>query len=35
VSPAALIATLEALVPDLGPDRVSSIRLLLARVVGK
>jgi 4-carboxymuconolactone decarboxylase len=35
VSPAALIATLEALVPDLGPDRVSSIRLLLARVIGK
>jgi 4-carboxymuconolactone decarboxylase len=35
VSPAALIATLEALVPDVGPDRVSSIRLLLARVIGK
>jgi 4-carboxymuconolactone decarboxylase len=35
VSPAALIATLEALTPDLGAQRVSSIRLLLARVVGK
>jgi 4-carboxymuconolactone decarboxylase len=35
VSPAALLATLEALVPDLGADRVSSIRLLLARVIGK
>src|SRR5258705_433908 len=35
VSPAALIDTLEALIPDLGADRVSSIRLLLARVIGK
>jgi 4-carboxymuconolactone decarboxylase len=35
VSPAALVATLEALTPDVGPDRVGSIRLLLARVIGK
>jgi 4-carboxymuconolactone decarboxylase len=35
VSPRALSASLEALTPDLGPDRVRSIRLLLARVVGK
>jgi 4-carboxymuconolactone decarboxylase len=35
VSPGALIATLDALLPDLGADRVSSIRLLLARVIGK
>jgi 4-carboxymuconolactone decarboxylase len=35
VSPAVLIATLEALTPDLGAERVSSIRLLLARVIGK
>jgi 4-carboxymuconolactone decarboxylase len=35
VSPSTLVATLEALIPDLGAERVSSIRLLLARVIGK
>ena len=35
VSSAVLVATLEALIPELGADRVGSIRLLLARVIGK
>jgi 4-carboxymuconolactone decarboxylase len=35
VAPAALAASLEALAPDIGADRVRAIRLLLARVVGK
>jgi 4-carboxymuconolactone decarboxylase len=35
VSPAVLAASLQALTPDIGADRVRSARLLLARVVGK
>ncbi|MEO8333838.1 MAG: carboxymuconolactone decarboxylase family protein [bacterium] len=35
VSPAVLSATVEALLPLLGDDRTRSVRLLLARVVGK
>lgn len=35
VAPAALSAALDALAPTLGPDRSRSVRLLLARVLGK
>jgi 4-carboxymuconolactone decarboxylase len=35
VSAAALGAALDALSPTLGPDRAKSVRLLLARVIGK
>jgi 4-carboxymuconolactone decarboxylase len=35
VSAAALGSAIDALAPTLGPDRVKSVRLLLARVVGK
>jgi 4-carboxymuconolactone decarboxylase len=35
VSAAVLAASLEALTPDIGAERVRSVRLLLARVVGK
>jgi 4-carboxymuconolactone decarboxylase len=35
VSPAALGATIDAIAPELGPDRARAVRLLLARVVGK
>jgi 4-carboxymuconolactone decarboxylase len=35
VAPAALSAAIDALAPTLGPDRIRSARLLLARVMGK
>jgi 4-carboxymuconolactone decarboxylase len=35
VAPSALADTIEALAPALGPERTRSVRLLLARVVGK
>ncbi len=35
VSPAALAAAIDALEPELGPERTRSVRMLLERVVGK
>lgn len=35
VAPTVLASALDALTPDIGADRVRSVRLLLARVVGK